>query len=216
MAAAGAVCDRRAMRSLASVPWILACACAASTPSPAADPTSRLASPWGTPPGFRGETIPFPLDFAPQLAHKGVEELRFSPGFFDPAMPGYWSYAFVWRTEDPAEMDAAALGAELVTYFRGLIHAVDPSVDIEDHQAVWVRATPDGPRFALAAHVFDAFKAKQPVDLVGWAQRTACGTGALWRFVLAPAAFPGRAGLDALASQAACGQPVPPPPPPHP
>jgi len=203
------------MRSLALIPWILACACAASTPSPPAEPTARTASPWEIPTGFRGETIPFPLDFAPQIAHKGVEELRFEPGFFDPAMPGYWSYAFVWRTEDPAEMDAAELGAELVTYFRGLIHAVDPSVDIEDRNAVVVHVTPDGPRLALAAHVFDAFKAKQPVDLVGWAQRTACGTGALWRFVLAPASFPGRAGLDLLASEAACGQPVPPPPP-HP
>jgi len=75
--------------------------------------------------GFRGETIPFPLDFAPGIAHKGVEELRFAPGFFEPAQPGYWSYTFVWRTEDPAAMDAAAVGGELTAYFRGLIEAVD-------------------------------------------------------------------------------------------
>ena len=202
------------MRSLALIPWILACACGSSSPSPPAEPTHRPASPWETPPGFRGETIPFPLDFAPGITHKGVEELRFEPGFFDPAMPGYWSYTFVWRTEDPAEMDAAALGTELTAYFRGLIHAVDPSVDVE-RNAVAVRATADGARFALAAHVVDAFKTKRPVDLVGWAQRTACGTGALWRFTLAPASFPGRSGLDRLAGEAACGQSVPPPPP-HP
>jgi hypothetical protein len=204
------------MRSLALVPWILAGACASSPASPPAEPVTRAASPWETPPGFRGETIPFPLDFAPEIVHKGVEELRFAPGFFDPKAPGYFAYAFVWRTEDPAEMDAAGLGAELVTYFRGLIHAVDASVDLADPDAVVVRATADGARFSLAAHVFDAFKAKQPLDLVGWAQRTPCEAGALWRFTLAPAGFTGRSRLNALASQAACGQPVPPPPPPRP
>ncbi|HMG53433.1 MAG TPA: hypothetical protein VK601_08120, partial [Kofleriaceae bacterium] len=77
------------------------------------------------------------------------------------------------------------------------------------------RATPSGARFALAAHVYDAFRTKQPVELVGWAERGACGTGALWRFVLAPASSSLRPALDALAAGAACDQPVPPPPPPR-
>lgn len=64
----------------------------------------------------------------------------------------------------------------------------------------------------VTAHVFDAFKTKLPLDLVGWAERRACGTGALWRFVLAPAGSAQRPTLDALAAEAACDQPVPPPP----
>jgi len=201
------------MRSLVVVPWILACG--AASPSPAAEPTSRQASPWAVPGGFRGETIAFPLEFAPGLGHKGVEELRFAPGFFDPSAPGYWSYAFVWRTDDPAELDAAAIGGELTAYFRGLIAAVDQAVQITDRDAIAVRAMPSGARFALAAHVYDAFRTKQPVELVGWAERGACGTGALWRFVLAPASSSLRPALDALAAGAACDQPVPPPPPPR-
>ena len=43
-----------------------------------------------------GRTIPFPLDFAPNLPYRGTEELRFAPGFFDPSAAGSWSYAFVW------------------------------------------------------------------------------------------------------------------------
>jgi hypothetical protein len=136
----------------------------------------------------------------------------FAPGFFDPAAPGYWSYTFVWRTEDPAAMDAAALGAELTTYFRGLIDAVDEAKQIANKDAIVAHATADGARMALTAHVVDAFKTKQPLDLVGWAERRACGTGALWRFVLAPAKSPLRPTLDALAADAACDQPVPPPP----
>ena len=38
-----------------------------------------------TPEGWRTETIPFPLEFAPELEYEGLEELRFAPGMFDAA-----------------------------------------------------------------------------------------------------------------------------------
>ncbi|HEU4726455.1 MAG TPA: hypothetical protein VFT22_01140 [Kofleriaceae bacterium] len=206
------------MRSLLALGPLATCglACGAPTPAPPAEPTTKSAGPWQTPERFRSETIPFPLDFAPAVAHRGFEELRFAPGFFDPAAPGYWSYAFVWRTEDDAALDAAALGAELTTYFRGLIDAVDEARAIADRDAIVVTAAAEpgsggAGRLALAAHVFDAFKTKQPLDLVGWAERIPCGTGALWRFVLAPAASSLRPRLDGLARAAACDQVVSPP-----
>jgi len=210
------------MRCRFAVPWILACG--PSTPAPLPEPTAPAArpaepgppaQPWSIPTGFRSETIPFPLDFAPALAHKGVEELRFAPGFFDPAAPGYWSYAFVWRTEDRAALDAQTVGAELTAYFRGLVEAVDEAKQIANKDAIvatGAQGTADGGRVTITAHVFDAFKTKLPLDLVGWAERRACGTGALWRFVLAPAASKLRPTLDALAAEAVCGQPPPPPP----
>ncbi|HET7499581.1 MAG TPA: hypothetical protein VFK02_01205 [Kofleriaceae bacterium] len=208
------------MRSVYVLGPLITCgvSCGAPAPAPPAEPTTRPAEPWQLPAGFRGETIPFPLDFAPGVAHRGVEELRFAPGFFDPAAPGYWSYAFVWRIEDAAALDAGALGAELTAYFRGLIDAVDQAKAIGDRDAIAVTASPapgagGAGRFALAAHVFDAFKTHQPLDLVGWAERTGCGTGALWRFVLAPAGSSLRPQLDGLAHAAVCDQPVPPPPP---
>jgi len=201
------------MRSLLLVPWILACGAPSAKPSVSADvpEASRPAAatePWAVPDGFRGEVIPFPLDFAPGLAHQGLEELRFAPGFFDPAADGYWAYAFAWRTSDPAELDAAALGAELTTYFRGLIGAVDEAHVITDRAAIVARAEAAGSRFTLTAHVFDAFKTKLPLDLVGWAERRACSHGAVWRFVLAPADTPLRPQLEALAAEAVCDQPV--------
>jgi len=39
------------------------------------------------PQGWRSEVIRFPLDFAPSLAHRGYEDLRFPPGMFDPKDP---------------------------------------------------------------------------------------------------------------------------------
>jgi hypothetical protein len=175
---------------------LLTMACGASPPRAAA---------WPLPEGWKRETIAFPLDFAPALAHRGFEELRFAPGMFDPIAPGYWSYAFVWRTDDPAELDAAALAAELTLYFKGLIAAVDTEQRITDRDAIAVRAEPDGAGFRLAAHVFDAFETAQPVALLGSARRTPCERGgALWVFVLAPARSGVRATLDELGAAATC------------
>jgi hypothetical protein len=178
-----------------------------TTPAPATLDAARtpegLAG-WPVPPGWRSEVIPFPLDFAPALAHRGYEDLRFPPGMFDPAAPGYWSYVFVWRTDDDARLDAKALGDELTQYFRGLIAAVDDKRRITARDQIVATAAPDGARFALTAHVFDAFKTAQPIDLTGWAERRACATGALWIFVLAREGSPIRAELDALGRAAQC------------
>jgi hypothetical protein len=158
------------------------------------------------PSGWKSEVIPFPLDFAPSLTHRGVEELRFPPGMFDPAAPGYWSYAFVWRLDDAAQLDARALGDEVTVYFRGLVAAVDDKHRIADRDAITATATADGSRFRLRVHTFDAFKTAQPIELDGWAERRTCGTGSLWIFVLARQDAPLRGQLDALAASAQCGR----------
>ncbi len=166
---------------------------------------------WAVPQGWKSETIPFPLPFAMAIEHQGVEELRFAPGFFDPESAGYWSYAFVWRTTDAAVLDAAAMGTELTAYYRGLIASVDdrPVKRVSALDQVIAKAEPDGPdRFKLTAHVVDAFKTGFPLDLVGWAERRACGPGALWIFVVAPPQSSLRPQLDALARAAQCGQPA--------
>src|SRR5512138_1452561 len=101
--------------------WLALVACSggsASTPPPT---PPKPTTPWTIPAGWKSETIPFPLEFAPAITHRGVEELRFPPGMFDPAAPGYWSYTFVWRTDDEALIAAPVLAAELTTYFRGLL-----------------------------------------------------------------------------------------------
>jgi hypothetical protein len=184
------------------------------SPSPTPTPTPKLSTPWTVPTGWKSETIPFPLDFAPAITHKGVEELRFPPGMFDPAAPGYWSYAFVWRTEDTALIAAPVLAAELTTYFRGLLGAVDekqkklPSLDAI---TVEVKGSGEGEqRFTLTAHVIDAFKTYNAIDLVGWAERRACTKGAVWIFVMSPATSGIKADLESLAAGAQCDQPLPP------
>ena len=169
--------------------------------------TAKPATEWPLPAGWRDEVIPFPLDFAPTIQHTGIEILRFPKGFFDPASPEYWSYAFIWRTTDAALLDEKQLADELTLYFRGLIAAVDDKQQrIKDRDAIVAKVTKEGdePRFTIEAHVFDAFKTAQPVHLVGWAQRETCPRGALWVFVLAPEKTSIRTELDELARAASC------------
>ena len=61
--------------------------------------------------------MPFPLDFAPELPYRGLEELRFAPKFFNPDAPAYWSYAFAWWLEKTAPIDEIALREALTPVF---------------------------------------------------------------------------------------------------
>jgi hypothetical protein len=189
---------------------ILLAACG-SEPAPAKPEPKQPEAPlamWPVPAGWKSETIPFPLEFAPSLAHRGVEELRFAPGFLKPGEPGYWSYAFTWRTEDAAVLDAPALGRELTEYFQGLVAAVDEKNQVTARDQIWATAVANDDYFTLSVKMFDAYNTGQEIRLVGYAERATCGRGALWVFVLSPPNSPLLAQLEALAAQAKCGQPV--------
>jgi polyisoprenoid-binding protein YceI len=91
---------------------------------------------WPTPTGWKTETIPFPLTFAPELAYRGVEELRFAPGMFKQGAEDFWTYSFVWWLEGEQHFDAATLNADLKRYFEGLSRAVEKREDFDAAQAV--------------------------------------------------------------------------------
>ena len=141
---------------------------APSTPStpPSKARSTAAAIQWPLPAGFREETLAFPLDFAPRIPHQGVELLRFAPGFFEPAAPGYWSYAFAWVLEDRAPLTYASLQNELRMYFAGLCDAVggkkfhlDPAryrVQLDGDAATGMTGTAD---------LYDAFKTGKPLSL---------------------------------------------------
>ena len=136
---------------------------------------------WNTPPGWRAETIPFPLPFAQDLHHQGIEELRFAPGFFDPSAPGYFSYAMIWWLRDREPLTAEQLSLELLHYYQGLCNAVRTS-----------QLTPQQPYFSAhlsptdtdlpgwdsmsgEAHLYDAFKTGQPLTLQLRVYQRECG-----------------------------------------
>ena len=126
---------------------------------------------WPAPTGWRTESIPFPLEFAPDIQHKGMVEIRFSPGFKDPDAPGFWSYAFVWWLEDDVPLTKQLLADELTRYYLGLskavsggkyvIHAEDFKTDLSAEPVT----TPYSSGYSGTIESFDPFKTKKPLRL---------------------------------------------------
>jgi hypothetical protein len=67
------------------------------------------------------ERFPIPISFAPQISYKGVEDIRFTPGWGKINSDEYWSYAFLWFLEGEVEINAAILDHNLKAYYTGLI-----------------------------------------------------------------------------------------------
>jgi hypothetical protein len=155
--------------------WLACIALVACSSPPAAPTPPKPASfEWPAPTGWKKETIPFPLDFAPGLAYRGTEELRFAPGFFDPSAPGSWSYAFVWFVDKGAPFTAPVLEQQLRDYFVGLTKAVaadakdgwQPALDrIEVHLTSKLDGT---------IRTIDAFKTRNEVNLIVHATAGSC------------------------------------------
>jgi hypothetical protein len=151
---------------------------APAKPSTPSEPPSAAPA-WVVPDGWRTETIPFPLEFAPSLPYRGVEELRFPKAFLTPEDDWFFSYAFVWYLAAPGPADAAALERDLVTYFRGLAIAVggEGRADIEAHAFA---SDLDGDLAAGTVSgsvvAFDAFKTQKSVTLHFRVQSVRCSS----------------------------------------
>ena len=140
----------------------------------AAAETAESSFQWPLPAGWRKETIPFPLGFAPALKYRGVEELRFMPGIFDPKAPDFWSYSFAWWLEGSPAPDTKSLQADLTRYFAGLCQAVGGTKFRFDPQrfSATLRAVPRSPagsdpstRFEGTIDLYDAFVTGKPIRL---------------------------------------------------
>jgi hypothetical protein len=73
------------------------------------------------PKGWQTEQFALPPDFAKQITMKGVEDLRFSPGWGDPNSEEHWSYAFLWSLDGKVDMNASVLRDNLTILYTGLV-----------------------------------------------------------------------------------------------
>ena len=123
-----------------------------------------------TPDGWRTETIPFPLGFAPELDYTGLEELRFAPGMFTAGAEDYWSYAFVWWIPLGTDPGVERLQADLEAYFFGLTRVVarsngfDPGNPTYEARLSRIDGT-EPARLRGRVLTFDAFAARKAVEL---------------------------------------------------
>jgi hypothetical protein len=80
---------------------------------------------WPLPDKWTKEVIPFPLNFAPALDYRGVEEIHFMPGWSGKeSKEQLWSYCFFWLIDGQVEYDAERLEEQVAIYFDGLAKSV--------------------------------------------------------------------------------------------
>ncbi|MBY5993004.1 hypothetical protein [Ferrimonas balearica] len=95
------------------------------------------------PANWRGERIALPPEFAPELPFTGVEELRFSPGMYDPQASDFFSYLFAFALEQDRVLDKASIERLLLHYYRGLCQTVAEGNEFDcPAEAVTLTLTP--------------------------------------------------------------------------
>ncbi len=141
---------------------------------------------WAVPPGWRTETLAFPLDFAPTVVHKGREEIRFCPGFFKPEAPDFWSYAFAWRLEEPTAPGIRQLERELTAYFKGLCLSVAQGKYALDASRFQARLEAGGGGWIGRVETYDPFRTGKPVTLRVRVLVRTCAEGRALVFALSP------------------------------
>lgn len=73
------------------------------------------------PQGWDVERFLIPIDFAPQISYKGVEDLRFTPGWGNAKSDEYWTYAFLWYLDNAPKTNAKIIARNLKAYYAGLV-----------------------------------------------------------------------------------------------
>ena len=61
-------------------------------------------------------------DFAPTIFYKGVEDIRFTPGWGKKETNDYWSYAFLWYLDSFPKFDSRTIEKNLIAYYTGLFN----------------------------------------------------------------------------------------------
>lgn len=75
------------------------------------------------PQGWGTELFLIPIQFAPEIKYKGVEDIRFAPGWAKSGSNEYWTYCFLWALENNPAIDAATIANNLKIYYTGLINS---------------------------------------------------------------------------------------------
>jgi len=84
------------------------------------------------------ERFLIPIGFAPEIPYKGIEDIRFTPGWAKKTSEEYWTYAFLWWLDGPPKTDAQIIAANLKAYYTGLYKANSDSVQSATEKPVQV------------------------------------------------------------------------------
>lgn len=93
------------------------------------------------PKGWTVERFPVPPSFATAIPYKGVEDIRFTPGWGKIESNEYWSYAFLWFLDDIREFDSKTLENNLTAYYTGLFNINTSKSNIDTTKLIPVQVT---------------------------------------------------------------------------
>lgn len=77
------------------------------------------------PDGWRREKYRFPIPFAPDIPHEGLEDARFPKDWSEVKSEFFWSYVFAWRIQTAQKVNSENLESDLEAYFNGLMKVVN-------------------------------------------------------------------------------------------
>jgi hypothetical protein len=75
-----------------------------------------------TPKDWGLERFLIPINFAPSITYKGVEDVRFTPGWAKATSDEYWSYAFLWYLDGSVKTNKKIIAKNLKAYYTGLFN----------------------------------------------------------------------------------------------
>lgn len=112
------------------------------------------------------ERFPIPIGFAQQIPYKGMEDIRFTPGWAKATSDEYWTYAFLWCLEGAVKMDAKIIESNMQQYYSGLITAngIDTSSTIVASFKEMKKENNDLKTFNGTIDMLD-YMAKKPIKL---------------------------------------------------
>ena len=87
--------------------------------------------------GWGIERFLIPISFAPKIPYRGVEDIRFTPGWGKAESADYWSYVFLWYLDGQQKITAKIVENNLKKYYSGLVKAIQ--VDSSDNRSITVR-----------------------------------------------------------------------------
>ena len=82
------------------------------------------------------ERFLLPASFAPQIPYKGVEDIRFTPGWGNVKSEEYWTYAFLWWLDESPQTDATIVAANLKAYYTGLVEINREGFKVPDEKII--------------------------------------------------------------------------------
>ena len=87
------------------------------------------------------ERFLIPISFAPSILYKGVEDIRFTPGWGNVKTDEYWTYAFLWFLDGTPEIDKKTIEKNLKAYYSGLIQINSESYKVPAEKIIPVKTS---------------------------------------------------------------------------